>query len=59
MAIGRREEFGLADILTYPQVLAFVREYHEVGDARLPVLPRILLAVSAIVQLQFNLLFLP
>jgi len=31
MAIGKREQFGLSDILTLPSVLFQVRAFHEVG----------------------------
>jgi hypothetical protein len=48
LAIGRREEFGLTDILTYEDVMTFVREYHEVSDKPLPVIPWLLLLVSRI-----------
>ncbi len=33
VAIGRREEFSLEDILGLPATIAQVREFHEVGDA--------------------------
>ena len=34
VAVGRREEFGLNDILTLPEVLARVREFHETEATR-------------------------
>ncbi len=55
LAIGRREEFGLADILSYADVLAFVREYHEVQGQPLPFLPRLLLMLSRVMRLVFSL----
>ena len=54
IAIGRREEFGLSDILSYVDVLAFVRQYHEVGDEPLPLLPSILLAFSQAMRVIFQ-----
>ena len=56
LAIGRREEFGLPDILMYADVLAFVREYHEVQGEPLPLLPRMLLTLSYVARLLCNLL---
>ncbi len=38
VAVGRREEFGLSDILTLPEILTQVREFHET-DALRPGLP--------------------
>ncbi len=34
VAVGRREEFGLNDILTLPEILARVREFHETEAVR-------------------------
>ena len=45
VAIGRREEFGLEDILGLPATIAQVREFHEVGSAG--GLPCFLLPVAA------------
>ena len=56
LAIGRREEFGLSDILSYGDVLAFVREYHEVQDERLPLLPSLLLVLSRVARFLRDLL---
>lgn len=56
LAIGRREEFGLQDLLTYPATLADVRAFHEVDDERLPALPRVLLTVSLVVRAFVSLL---
>ncbi|MEW6200215.1 MAG: hypothetical protein AB1601_16310 [Planctomycetota bacterium] len=38
VAVGRREEFGLNDIVTLPEILTRVREFHETEAAR-PGLP--------------------
>jgi len=46
MAVGRREEFGFMDILTFRDVVDAVREFHEVLDERPPLLTGILLAIS-------------
>lgn len=50
LAIGKREAFGLSDILSYSDVLSFVRAYHEVDDEPLPLLPRVLYFVSRVLQ---------
>mgnify|MGYP001245913038 CR=1 FL=1 len=46
VALGKREEFGLRDVLGYADTIAFVREYHEDSAAPLSVLNWVLLAVS-------------
>jgi len=50
LAVGRREEFGFSDVVTYEDTLDVVREFHEVEDQRLPLLPRVLLALSRVAQ---------
>ncbi len=46
LAVGRREEFGLQDILSYEQVLGVVRDFHEESAARLSLLNYLLIGVS-------------
>ena len=53
VAVGRREEFGFKDLLTFREVVDDVREFHEVFDERPPLLTRILLAVSDILRRLF------
>ncbi|HUW60292.1 MAG TPA: hypothetical protein VMZ06_04725 [Candidatus Bathyarchaeia archaeon] len=54
LAVGRREAFGLRDILDYADVLAFVRQYHEVQDQTLPILPNLLLLLSKLLRFFAN-----
>lgn len=50
LAVGRREEFGFSDVVSYEDTLEVVRKFHDVEDARLPLLPRLLLALSRVAQ---------
>ena len=53
---GTAEVFGLPDLLTYPETVAIVREFHEVSDEPLPLLPRVMSALSRLLQFFFWLL---
>ncbi|HIJ65065.1 MAG TPA: hypothetical protein HPP77_03870 [Candidatus Hydrogenedentes bacterium] len=43
VSVGRREEFTLDDLLSFPVVVAEVRTFHEVAGRPLPLLPRIMI----------------
>jgi hypothetical protein len=53
---GKAEVFGLQDLLTYPDTVAYVRAFHEVSDEPLPLLPRVMSALSRLLQSVFRLL---
>ena len=55
VALGKREEFGLRDILGYAETLAFVRTYHEDSVEPLSSLNRGLLGLSILAQFLFAL----
>lgn len=46
VALGTREEFGLADVVGFAETVATVRTFHEVDDVALPTLTRVLVVVS-------------
>lgn len=54
VAVGRREVFGLRDLLAFPAVVDEVRAFHEVQDERRPFLTRMLVVVSRIARLVFG-----
>lgn len=51
VAFGREEQFGISDILAYPETLRTVRSFHEVSDEPLGIIPRLFLIVAAITRL--------
>jgi hypothetical protein len=51
VALGKREEFGLADVLGYADTLAFVRNYHEDSAVAYSILNWGLLALSYLAQI--------
>jgi hypothetical protein len=55
VALGKREEFGLADVLGYAETLFFVRNYHEDSVEPLSSLNRRLLRLSLRAQFFFAL----
>lgn len=48
VSIGRAEEFGFDDLLSFADIIDRVRAFHEVGDDPMPPLTRILYVVSQI-----------
>lgn len=50
VTVGRREQFGLTDLLTYHDTLRGVRAFHEVTAVPLPPLPALLDAISLILR---------
>ena len=54
VAIGKREEFNLNDVITYADTVAFVRDYHEDSAAPLSALNIGLLALSYAAQVLFG-----
>ncbi len=51
IAFGREEQFGISDILAYPETLRTVRDFHEVSDEPVGIIPRLFLIVAAILRL--------
>lgn len=51
VALGKREAFGVTDILNFAQTVDTVRTFHEVEDERMPLLTRVLVLVSRFLML--------
>lgn len=49
VAIGRAEQFGFEDIVSFADIIDEVRAFHEVSDVPMPLLTRILYIVSRII----------